>query len=217
MGNAQSPPADPVFDAASRAFSNQELEDLNSLFVSLAAQSGSNCKFISQSVFQAYFLVPGPLGARMFQLATRKRNDGMLTFEDLVLTKATYEKGARDEIEEFIYQLCDVTGDDILARSDLVAVLNSINEAIFCPKSDDISLRSNQDILEVFINAAMFSEKVERLGDDSMSLADFRSWCGLLPSARKFLGSLLMPPDSVFCRKARLSSSPSTTSRRFIF
>lgn len=36
---------------------------------------------------QAYFRVPGPLGARMFQLAARKRNDGMLTFEDLVVTK----------------------------------------------------------------------------------------------------------------------------------
>jgi hypothetical protein len=29
-----------------------------------------------------------------------------------------------------------------------------------------------------------------------MSLSDFRSWCTLLPSSRKFLGNLLMPPDS---------------------
>ncbi|CAL9094721.1 unnamed protein product [Musa acuminata var. zebrina] len=197
MGNAQSPSPDPPLDAASLAFSKQELEDLRSLFVSLAAQSGSNCKFISQPVFQAYFRVPGPLGARMFQLAARKRNDGMLTFEDLVVTKATYEKGARDEIEEFIYQLCDVTGDSILGRSDIEAVLKSIHEALFSPESDDNDLSSqHQDILQVFINAAIFSEKVEGLAGESMSLADFRSWCSLLPSARKFLGSLLTPPDS---------------------
>ncbi|OAY71543.1 hypothetical protein ACMD2_22645 [Ananas comosus] len=29
-----------------------------------------------------------------------------------------------------------------------------------------------------------------------MSLADFRNWCNLVPSVRKFLGSLLLPPDS---------------------
>lgn len=48
----------------------------------------------------------------------------------------------------------------------------------------------------MFVNAAQFSEKVEGSSVESMSLADFRSWCSLVPSARKFLGSLLMPPDS---------------------
>lgn len=32
------------------------------------------------------------------------------------LYQAIYEKGARDEIEEFIYKLCDITGDGILGR-----------------------------------------------------------------------------------------------------
>ncbi|XP_042438775.1 MTOR-associated protein MEAK7-like [Zingiber officinale] len=196
MGNAQSPPADPLFDTAIRAFTTQELEDLKSIFVSLAAQSGSNGKFVSQSVFQAYFRVPGLLGTKLFQLATRKRNDGMLLFEDLVVTKAIYEKGSRDEIEEFIYQLCDVTGDGILGRSDIEAVINSVNECLFYPKSDGTGLTSHQDVLKVFVNAAQFSEKVEGSSVESMSLADFRSWCSLVPSARKFLGSLLMPPDS---------------------
>jgi hypothetical protein len=30
--------------------------------------------------------------------------------------QGTYEKGTKDEIEEFIYQLVDVSGDGILGR-----------------------------------------------------------------------------------------------------
>lgn len=196
MGNAQSPAADPRFVTASRAFTNQELEDLRSLFVSLAAQSQSHGKFVTQSVFQAYFGIHGTLGARMFDLVTQKRNDGMLTFEDLVISKGTYEKGTRDEIEEFINELCDVKGDGVLKRSDLAAVFKSIHEAIFSPKIDENSSNLHQNVLEVFLNAATFSKKGEGTSEDSMSSADFRNWCSLLPSVRKFLGSLLMPPDS---------------------
>ncbi|KAG1331041.1 MTOR-associated protein MEAK7 [Cocos nucifera] len=197
MGNAQSPSADPSFVTSSRAFTNQELEDLRSLFVSLAAQSQSHGKFVSPSVFQAYFGIDGMLGDRMFNLVTRKRNDGMLTFEDLVISKATYEKGTRDEIDEFIRELCDVTGDGILGRSDLEAVLKSIHKAIFSSNIDENGLNLHENVLEVFLNASTYSKKREGgTAENSMSSADFRNWCSLLPSVRKFLGSLLMPPDS---------------------
>ncbi|KAI4300590.1 hypothetical protein L6164_033949 [Bauhinia variegata] len=53
MGNAQSPPSsDPRSVTASRAFTPKELDDLRSLFKSLASQSHSNGEFISPSVFQ---------------------------------------------------------------------------------------------------------------------------------------------------------------------
>lgn len=34
----------------------------------------------------------------------------------LIWCQATYERGTRDEIEEFIYQICDVNGDGALGR-----------------------------------------------------------------------------------------------------
>ncbi|OAY84894.1 TLD domain-containing protein 1 [Ananas comosus] len=179
-----------------RAFSQQELEDLRSLFVSLAAQSQSNGKFVSQSVFQAYFGVRGALGERLFQLVAQKRNDEKLTYEDLIISKGTYEKGSRNDIEEFIYQLCDVGGDGNVGRSDLEAVLKSIYETIFSPENDKTGAHSQQETLEVFLNAATFSKQIEGRTEKFMSLADFRNWCNLVPSVRKFLGSLLMPPDS---------------------
>lgn len=79
-------------------------------------------------------------------MITQKRKDGQLNFEDLVIAKvgtfcdliscvirccvvaddlsavlfctpqATYEKGTRDEIEEFIYQLLDVDDDGNVTR-----------------------------------------------------------------------------------------------------
>ncbi|XP_010262937.1 PREDICTED: TLD domain-containing protein 1 isoform X2 [Nelumbo nucifera] len=184
MGNAQSPSIDPRFTSATRSFTQNELENLKSLFVSLAAQSQSNCKFISPSVFK-----------RMFDLVTQKRNDQELTFEDLVITKGIYEKGSRDEIEEFIYQLLDVTGDGVWGRFDLEAVLIAAFDAIFPSKNAETGLSSQQYIIRVFLNTAKFSKQVEGSAENSMSFEDFKSWCSFIPSVRKFLGNLLMPPD----------------------
>lgn len=193
MGNAQSPSTDPRFASATRAFTQTELNDLKSLFLSLASQSQSNAQFVASSVFQAYFGIRGPLGDRMFDLVTQKRNDQKLTYEDLVIAKAIYEKGARNEIEEFIYQLVDVTGDGVVGRSDLEAVLISMLDAVFSPERDE---HRRQDTIDIFLNAATFSNESEDCSEHTMSFGDFKHWCGLLPSARKFLGSMLMPPSS---------------------
>lgn len=83
-----------------------------------------------------------------------------------------------------------------LLRSDLEAVLKSIHKAIFSPQIDANGLNLDENVLEVFLNASTFSKQGEATAENSMSSADFRNWCSLLPSVRKFLGSLLMPPDS---------------------
>ncbi|ESR43347.1 hypothetical protein CICLE_v10011702mg [Citrus x clementina] len=178
-----------------RSFAQHELEDLKSLFKSLAAQSQSNGRYISPSIFQAYFGLSGALGERMFNLVTLKRNDHKLTFEDLVVAKATYEKGTKDEIEEFIYQLLDVNDDGVLGRSDLESVVIAMLEIIFSMKISERGSNSHQDIVDVLLNAATFSKNGEGSSNKSMSFEDFRSWCTLIPSARKFLGGLLTPPD----------------------
>ncbi|XP_022767004.1 TLD domain-containing protein 1 isoform X2 [Durio zibethinus] len=196
MGNSQSPPAaNHRFTSASRAFTPKELEDLKSLFTSLAAQSQSNGQYISSSVFQAYFGLKGPLGGRMFDLATQGRKDDKLTFEDLVITKGTYEKGTKDEIEEFIYQLLDVTNDENLTRSDLDSVLVSMFDHIFHLKGSELESSSHCYMVNTFLNAATFSKDHEGYNDKSMSFEDFKSWCTLVPSVKKFLASLLVPPD----------------------
>lgn len=117
MGNAQSPPpSDPRYASASRAFTQKELEDLRTLFKSLAVQSQSNGDYVSLSVFQSYFGLDDLLGERMFYLVTQQRGDEKLAFEDLVIAKAAYEKGTKDEIDEFIFRLLDVSGNNILGR-----------------------------------------------------------------------------------------------------
>ncbi|KAJ4705357.1 TLD domain-containing protein 1 [Melia azedarach] len=195
MGNSQSPPADPRFASASRSLAKHELEDLKSMFKSLAAQSQSNGRYISPSVFQTYFGLNGVLGERMFDLITQKRHDQKLTFQDLVIAKATYEKGTKDEIEEFIFQLLDINDDGILGRSDLESVVIAMLDHIFSMKISEHGSNSHQDIADVFLSAATFSKTDEGCSENCMSFDDFRSWCTLVPSARKFLGSLLTPPD----------------------
>ncbi|KAI0496873.1 hypothetical protein KFK09_023197 [Dendrobium nobile] len=197
MGSAQSAASNPRFATASRAFTKQELEDLKSLFVSLAAQSQSDSKYISPSIFQAFFGISGPLASRLFELVSQKRNDGMVTYEDLVISKAVYEKGTRDEIEEFIYGLCDVNGDGFLERCDLEAVLDSISDAVFTPNSSQAALSSSKVVMKAFLSATEFSQEVEGKAENCMSLVDFRNWCNVIPSARNYLGSLLKPPDTV--------------------
>ncbi|KAK1263418.1 hypothetical protein QJS04_geneDACA008553 [Acorus gramineus] len=195
MGNSQSPPADPRLASATRCFAERELDELRTLFVALASQSRSNSKFISPSVFKSYFRIPGSLGDRMFDLVTQKRNDGMLTFEDLVIAKGTYEKGSRDEIEQFIYQLVDVMGDGVVGRSDLEVVLTSMLDAVFNVEDGEHSVSSHQGVVDIFLNVATFSEEVEGHAEKCMSFTDIRKWWSVVPSARKFLGSLLMQPD----------------------
>lgn len=192
MGNTQSPSTNPQFDLATRAFTQKELEDLNLLFVSLAAQSQSSGRYVSPSAFEAYYGLHGLLGQRVFDLVTQNRKDQRLTFEDIVIAKGTYEKGTKDEIEEYIYQILDVTSDGIMARSDLEAVLTTMLDDIF---SSEHGSSSHQEVLDIFINAATFSKHHNECAEKCMSFEDFRSWCALLPSVRKFLGSLLMPSD----------------------
>ncbi|GLT90054.1 hypothetical protein SLE2022_080060 [Rubroshorea leprosula] len=179
-----------------RAFTQKEIGDLRALFFSMAAQSQSDGRYISPSVFQAYFGLEGALGGRLFDLVTQQRKDQKLTFEDLVIAKGTYEKGTNDEIEEFVYQLSDVTGDGALGRSDVESVLVTIFDDIFNVKSSEPGSSSQGDMVDIFLNSATFSRGDERCNDKSMSFEDFRKWCTLIPSLRKFLGSLLIPPDS---------------------
>ncbi|KAM1079116.1 hypothetical protein ACFX2B_013717 [Malus domestica] len=195
MGNSQSPPSrNPRFASSSRAFTHTELEDLKSLHASLAAQSQSGGPYISPSVFKTYFGLKGALGDRMFDLVTQQRKDGKLTFEDLVIAKGIYEKGTKDDIEEFIYQLLDVSGDGIVGRSDLECVLGAMFDNIFNMDNPERGSSAHLGSVDVFLNAAKFSKHDEGHDQESLSLEDFRTWCTLLPSVRKFLGSLLIPP-----------------------
>ncbi|CAH9127763.1 unnamed protein product [Cuscuta epithymum] len=196
MGNSQSYSTDPRFASAKRAFTEKELEDLNFLFLSLSEKSESNAQYISPSVFKVHIGIEGKLGDRLFDLVTQNRKDQKLTFEDLVIAKATYEKGTKDEMEEFVYQLLDVSGDGTVERSDLEAVLNAMLDDIFSHKCSEGGPGSNSDIIDILLSAANFTIDTQNPAARCMSYGDFRKWCELLPSVRKFLGSLLKPSDS---------------------
>ncbi|XP_057549617.1 uncharacterized protein LOC130827783 [Amaranthus tricolor] len=196
MGNSQASSTNPRFVSASRSFSQHELEELKSLYGSLVSQSQSNNQIISAPIFKAYFKIPGSLGDRMFDLVTQKRHDQKLTFEDLVIAKGTYEKGTRDEIEEFMYQLLDVSDDGKVDRSDLQAVLAAILDDLFPLKDDKSGLRSHECIMDEILNAATFSKDDGGGDTKSMSFEDFKDLCAHIPSLRRYLKGLMLPPES---------------------
>eukprot|EP00250_Pteridium_aquilinum_P001446 c11640_g1_i2 orf=41-1204(+) len=134
MGNEQCRSSSPEFLSACRRFSEAELQNLRALFVSLASQSRSDGKFISASVFQAYYGIHGSLGSRLFDLMSCSRKDQRLFYEDLVVSKAIYEKGSPDEVENFTYQLVDLLGDGLVQRSEAEAVVLSTLETVLGPK-----------------------------------------------------------------------------------
>lgn len=193
MGNSQARRSDPEFESACRKFSEKELKDLKTLFISLASQSRSNGQFIIASVFQVYYGIHGALGARLFDLASRMRKDQKLTYEDLVIVKSIYEKGCRNEIENFIFQLVDLTGNGLVQRSELEAIMISVLETVLSPKDTIIGDSLPEHAVQTFINAANFIPASE-CGGQRMSFEDFREWCNLVPSLKKFLGSLLTSP-----------------------
>lgn len=191
MGNSQARRSDPEFESACRKFSEKELKDLKALFISLASQCRSNGQFITSSVFQAYYGIHGALGERLFDLTTRMRKDQKLTYEDLVIVKSIYEKGCQNEIENFIFQLVDLTGDGLVQRSELEALMVSVLETVLSPKDTIIRDSLPEDAVQTFTSAANFTPASECDGGQRMSIEDFRKWCNLVPSLKKFLGSLL--------------------------
>ncbi|RVW12698.1 hypothetical protein CK203_114978 [Vitis vinifera] len=56
MGNSQSPAADPRFVSTARAFTQTELDDLKSLFVSLAGTIAKRRSIHFSLCFPGYFL-----------------------------------------------------------------------------------------------------------------------------------------------------------------
>ncbi|KAK9127878.1 hypothetical protein Syun_016675 [Stephania yunnanensis] len=111
---------------------------------------------------------------------------------------AIYERGTPDEIEEFIYQLLDVTGDGIVNRSDLEAVLSGVYDAVFSQINAEDGLHWQlwrKNFIAIFVDAATFSKKVEGYAESGMSFEEYKRWCSHVPSVRKFLGSLMMTPD----------------------
>ncbi|GKV38853.1 hypothetical protein SLEP1_g46714 [Rubroshorea leprosula] len=201
MGNTQLPPVNPRFASASRAFTQKEIGDLRALFLSMAGQSQSDGRYLSPSIFQAYFGLRGALGERLFDLVTQQRKDQKLTFEDLVIAKGTYEKGTNDEIEEFVCQLSDVTGDGALGRyesnhlmSDIESVLVTIFDDIFNVRSSEPGSSSQRGRVDIFLNAATFSRSDERCNDRSMSFEDFRKLVYAHPISEKVSWK---PTDSI--------------------
>ncbi|ANM68644.1 TLD-domain containing nucleolar protein [Arabidopsis thaliana] len=132
----------------------------------------------------------------MFDMVTQRRKDDKMTYEDLVIAKATYEKGTDDEIAEFIYQTLDVNGNGVLSRSDLESFLVVILKSVFSTESSDAESSDYKKMVDALLNAATFS-KSDDGSEKGMSFEDFRSWCSFVPTIRKFLGSLLMPPSTV--------------------
>lgn len=77
-------------------------------------------------------------------------------------------------------------------------VLLAIFESLFSLKDSHLVSGPNECTANVFLNAATLSKDDKEGARDAMSFEDFRSWCSLLPSVRKYLGSLLMPPGPGF-------------------
>ncbi|KAK9126258.1 hypothetical protein Scep_015104 [Stephania cephalantha] len=194
MGNAQSPSKDPRFLTACRAFTEKEIEDLKRLHRILAHQSQCNAQFISGNVFVGHFQIPPPLGDRLFYLAKQKRRDIGLTFENFVIAKAIYERGTPDEIEEFIYQLLDVTGDGIVNRSDLEAVLSGVYDAVFSQINAEDGLHWQLwHGVAIFRKPSQEDERRDRDVVDCVEREDLRKKCFGTKSIKSFVFSYLQP------------------------
>lgn len=72
-------------------------------------------------------------------------------------------------------------------------------EAIFALDRAESSSGSDDVNLDIFLDPASFQNEVNG-SFKVLSFVEFKKWCGLVPSVRKSLGSLLMPSDlGFFC------------------
>lgn len=84
----------------------------------------------------------------------------------------------------------------LLNRSDLECVVNTMLNYVFSQNCSEPEVVSHQEIAKVFLSTANFNKHDKGDVETNMSYEDFRKWCILLPSARKFLGSLMTPSDT---------------------
>ncbi|OAE33265.1 hypothetical protein AXG93_1200s1270 [Marchantia polymorpha subsp. ruderalis] len=145
----------------------------------------------------AYFGIHGALGNRLFDVVTQMRKDQCMYFEDLVIAKAKYEKGGPSEIEEFEFQLLDLTGDGKIQRTEVEAVIISVLATVLGPSDAVVDAGLPEEVLRAFLNAADFSLQPESEGEEPcMTSQDFRNWLEMIPSIKKFLSSLLKAPHA---------------------
>lgn len=79
-------------------------------------------------------------------------------------------------------------------RSDLESVVNTMLNYVFSKQCSEPDAGSQQEIAQIFLNAVNFN-KHDGHAESSMTFDDFKTWCTLLPSVKKFLGSLMDPSD----------------------
>ncbi|GJP60982.1 hypothetical protein CLOP_g18193 [Closterium sp. NIES-67] len=120
-------------DQLKRLYSPPEWEELQRLFVSLAAQSRSNGQHIIASVFQAYYGIHGSLGARLFEIATQGNKDGLMRFQEFAALKAVFDKGSPEDIDRMCFQVMDVLKSGKVDRREVEEVIRSALATIFGP------------------------------------------------------------------------------------
>ncbi|XP_024535468.1 TLD domain-containing protein 1 [Selaginella moellendorffii] len=192
MGNSES--RDEEFELVCRRFSESEVNQLKKLYLSLAAQSRSNGEYIIASAFQAYYGIHGALGSRLFDLVTQLRKDQRMTYRDFVTAKAKYEKGFPDEVEEFMFKLLDLNGDDLADREEVEAVILSMLETVLGPKDAVTGDGLPDSSVQAFLKPVRWTEDQGKL---LMTPQEFHRWCKLVPSAKKFLTNILHSPGTV--------------------
>lgn len=98
----------------------------------------------------------------------------------------------------------------LLCRTEVEGVILSILQTVLGSKDAVLDASLPEGILQAFLDAASFAENEEGAGALCMSLEDFRKWCTLVPSVKKFLTTLLKGPMagqcSAFCVFLTLSN-----------
>ncbi|OAP10519.1 hypothetical protein AXX17_AT2G42970 [Arabidopsis thaliana] len=173
-GNLNSSSVDHRFTSASRAFTQKKLDDLKSLFVSLASKSHSNDQYVSYPVFQEYFGLSGSLGERIFDMVTQHRKDDKMTFEDLVIAKMTFEDlviAKIAEIKRGIRKMGDPFGGRFGGfRGSLFGGRDPFDDPFFSRPFEDLLEPSN-----TFSSGASFSNAHKNNGGRGLTIEELPS------------------------------------------
>ncbi|CAI5980210.1 unnamed protein product [Closterium sp. NIES-64] len=213
-----------------RLYSPREWDELQRLFVSLAAQSRSNGQHVIASVFQAYYGIHGSLGGRLFEIATQGNKDGLMRFQEFAAFKAVFDKGSPDEIDRMCFQVMDVLKSGKVdshsslastalhpssARSSTAAApLAASATATAAPsegaggqqqpeggrpeqEGEGVGRDGSAGASVAAADTRVYDDGASVAADDGRELSyqDAIRWWTAVPAVKKFLRSLLTPPD----------------------
>lgn len=179
-------------------FSKDELHILRKIWEDLSERSGFNDvdhMGINKETFLKYIPINGLLGDRIFY---KFANDNIyIDFDNFIYGLSILCLGTLSEQTKFLFDICNVNGDNLIPKKDLITLLNHIPKHMLCnncsTRTRTLSLinHSEESVGYIEYTNSCVCENAFVHYKDFMDYEDFSNWIKKTPSILGYIKSVI--------------------------